>query len=421
MNKNLEDELAKRAQQQAAVAELGQYALSDPPLYALFDQAVTLVSVILGADHCKVLELLPDGKAFLLISGVGWKDGLVGSATVDSGKQSQAGYSLLSDEPIIVEDLRTEKRFSGPQLLYDHGVISGISVLIRGKERPFGVMGVHTNSRRMFSKDDVNFFQSIANVLAEVIERKRVQDELKKHRDHLEELVAERTTELEVANKELEAFNYSVSHDLRAPLRCIDGFSQALLEDYSESLDEQGRDYLRRIRAASQRMGELIDDMLTLSRVTRSEMHCRTVDLSVLAEEIAAELKQIQVERRVEFIISKGLVAKGDPGLLRVALKNLLENAWKFSGKQPQAHIEFGHIIKEEEEIYFICDNGAGFDMNYSGKLFGPFQRLHGKEFEGTGIGLATVQRIIHRHRGRVWAEGEVNKGATFYFTLSSK
>ncbi len=417
---NLENELAKRAQQQAAVAELGQRALAGLDLSALMSQTVAMITEMLEVEYCKVLEMLPDGKAFLLRSGLGWKEGLVGSAIVDAGMDSQAGYTLLSHEPVIVEDLRAETRFSGPQLLNDHRVVSGISVIIQGKERPLGVMGAHTTSRRTFSKDDVNFFQSVANVLAEAIERKRVEDELKKHRDHLEELVTERTAELAAANKELESFNYSVSHDLRAPLRSIDGFSLALLEDYADALDDTGKDYLHRVRSASQRMGELIDDMLTLSRVTRSEMHRRTVDLSALAEQIAAELKRTQTEHLVEFVLKKGIVTKGDAGLLQVLLENLLENAWKFTVKQPQARIEFGHVKKEGEEIYFfISDNGAGFDMKYADKLFGPFQRLHGKEFEGTGIGLATVQRIIHRHGGRIWAEGEVNKGATFYFTLS--
>lgn len=224
---------------------------------------------------------------------------------------------------------------------------------------------------------------------------------------------------LEAANKELEAFSYSVSHDLRAPLRSIDGFSQALLEDYSEKLDVEGKDHLQRVRAATRRMAQLIDDMLNLSRVTRSEMQREKVDLSTLAQTIAAELKKTQPERHVTFVIAPGLVAEGDARLLRAVLENLFSNAYKFTRKQPQAKIEFGLTRQDGQPVYFVRDNGAGLDMAYADKLFGVFQRLHGiAEFEGTGIGLATVQRIIHRHGGRIWAEGAVEKGATIYFTL---
>jgi light-regulated signal transduction histidine kinase (bacteriophytochrome) len=227
-------------------------------------------------------------------------------------------------------------------------------------------------------------------------------------------------SELGESNLQLEAFSYSVSHDLRAPLRSIDGFSQALLEDYAVKLDNQGKDYLRRVRGASQRMGQLIDDMLNLSRVTRAEMRRETVDLSALAQTVTAELKKAQPERDVTFVSEEGLVANGDEALLRVVLENLLGNAWKFTGKQPQARIEFGAIQHNGLMAYMVRDNGAGFDMAYAGKLFTPFQRLHGvAEYEGTGIGLATVQRIVRRHGGSVWAEGAVGQGATFYFTLN--
>ena len=235
----------------------------------------------------------------------------------------------------------------------------------------------------------------------------------------LEDQVAQRTTQLAAANHELEAFSYSVSHDLRAPLRSIDGFSRVLLDDYSAHLDETGKDYLQRVRAATQRMGQLIDDMLKLSRVTRSEMNFKSVNLSMLAQTVADELQQTQPERHVEFLCTPGMTVRGDAHLLKVALENLLGNAWKFTSKREQAHIEIGVTHKVETSVYFVRDNGAGFDMAYVGKLFSAFQRLHAMtEFPGTGIGLATVQRIIHRHGGRVWAEGEPGKGSTFYFTL---
>ncbi len=232
----------------------------------------------------------------------------------------------------------------------------------------------------------------------------------------------ERTFELAALNKELAAFAYSVSHDLRAPLRGIDGFSQALLEDYADKLDAEGQDYLRRVRAASQRMGQLIDDLLKLSRVTRAQVRRETVDLSSLAQVVAAELEQREPERQVEFVIGEGLITKGDARLLRVMLENLLGNAWKFTAKHPRTRIEFRVTQHKGESAYFVRDDGVGFDMAYADKLFGAFQRLHSAdEFEGTGIGLATVQRIIHRHGGRVWAEGAEEQGATFYFTLAAK
>jgi PAS domain S-box-containing protein len=227
------------------------------------------------------------------------------------------------------------------------------------------------------------------------------------------------TTQLEAANKELEAFSYSVSHDLRTPLRTIDGFSQALLEDYGEQLPEEAQGYLTRVRKAAQRMALLIDDLLNLSKVTRVFMKLVPVDLSQLVQGIAAELQHAQPERRVNFKITPNLKASGDSSLLQAVLENLLNNAWKFTAKREQAEIEFGSKHEKDEIIYFVRDNGAGFDMTYASKLFGAFQRLHAMaEFPGTGVGLATVQRIIHRHGGRVWAEADVDQGATFFFTL---
>jgi len=257
--------------------------------------------------------------------------------------------------------------------------------------------------------------------------------ELRRHATDLEQRVAERTQELQerhealrrnaaellAANQELDAFSYSVSHDLRAPLRSIDGFSHVLLEDYAAQLDEAGRDSLQRVRAASQRMATLIDDLLKLARVTRAEMRTEVVDLSGMARDIVAELQRATPERHVEFAITAGLEARGDPRLLRVALDNLLRNGWKYTAKQPRPQVEFGSTDVNGERAFLVRDNGAGFDMKYMDKLFGVFQRLHSAaEFEGTGVGLATVRRIITRHGGRIWAEGAVDRGATFYFTL---
>jgi PAS domain S-box-containing protein len=253
---------------------------------------------------------------------------------------------------------------------------------------------------------------------SDITERRRAQADI----DRLNAELSGRVAQLQVLNRELEAFSYSVSHDLRAPLRSIDGFSRILLEDHAPQLDATAQDSLRRIRAATQRMAELIDDMLSLARVSRAELKREVVDLSVFARAIADDLRRAEPARQVEVVIADGLVTEGDARLLRAVLENLLGNAWKFSRQRPSARIEFGEQSGGDGgRAYYVRDDGAGFDMAYVGKLFGVFQRLHGmSEFEGTGVGLATVQRIVHRHGGRVWAEGAVDRGATFYFTLPS-
>jgi signal transduction histidine kinase len=229
-----------------------------------------------------------------------------------------------------------------------------------------------------------------------------------------------RASEVETANQELESFSYSVSHDLRAPLRAIEGYSGILLDDYGDRLDEAAQRYLERIRAATTRMGQLIDDLLNLSRLSRGEMSRERVDLSALAASIGAELQRSEPDRQVEFIVAGNMFMDGDQRLIRVVLENLLGNAWKFTGKRERASIEFGGCAHQGSSVFFIRDNGVGFDMAYANKLFSPFHRLHAMtDFPGTGIGLATVQRIVHRHGGHIWAEGSVGGGATFYFTLS--
>jgi light-regulated signal transduction histidine kinase (bacteriophytochrome) len=238
----------------------------------------------------------------------------------------------------------------------------------------------------------------------------------------LERHVAERTAELAHVNQELESFSYSVAHDLRAPLRSIDGFSQALLEDYADKLDAEGKQYLRNVRESAQEMAQLIDDLLMLSRVTRSELRREAVDMTARARSVFARLQKSEPERKAELVVSDELVATADPRLVAVVLENLLGNAWKFTRMRPTAHIEFGARDDDGRRAFFVRDNGAGFDMAFAKKLFGVFQRLHSAaEFEGTGIGLATVQRIVRRHGGRVWAEGEVGRGATFSFTLGEE
>ncbi len=259
--------------------------------------------------------------------------------------------------------------------------------------------------------DEGGKLRGFGKVTRDMTERKKIEEE-----------VRIRNAQLEAANKELEAFSYSVSHDLRAPLRAIDGFSLAVLEDYQDKVDAEGKTHLQRIRAAARRMSQLIDDMLQLAHIARAEMVRDKVNLSRLAQEIASQLQASDPKRQATFVIQPDLMVEGDRALLRVVLQNLLDNAWKFTGHQPHARIEFGIQKQGSEQVYFVRDNGAGFEMQHAGKLFGVFQRLHREsEFPGTGVGLATVQRIIHRHGGRIWAEGATGQGATFYFVLQEK
>jgi PAS domain S-box-containing protein len=259
--------------------------------------------------------------------------------------------------------------------------------------------------------------QTVVSVIEDITQRKKADEKIQK----LNESLQKHSIELASANKELEAFSYSASHDLRTPLRAIDGFSQALLEDYGDALDEQGKDFIQRIRKAIQKMGQLIDDMLRLSRLTRTEIGSEKIDFTSLARVVIEKLQRTEPSRKVKIKIQEGMIVKGDKKLLEILLDNLLGNAWKFTAKTKHPSIEVSSTIKHNQTVYIIKDNGAGFDMAHCDKLFVLFQRLHSTdEFSGTGIGLAIVQRIIYKHGGKIWAEGEIEKGATFFFTLEN-
>lgn len=269
---------------------------------------------------------------------------------------------------------------------------------------------------------DLDGEQCVIGMIYDITEQEAARQEIRRLNAELEQRVEERTAELTAVNRELESFAYSISHDLRAPLRGIDGFSQMALEEYGDRLDAQGRGYIERVRAAAQRMGGLIDDILELSRISRKQMVCQAVDLGRMAGEILDEFRQSGPERTVEARIAGNLTVQGDPQLLRVVIQNLLENAWKYTGKETAAVIEFDGREENGERVFRMRDNGVGFDMAYASRLFAPFQRLHRpEEFEGTGIGLATVARIVHRHGGRIWAESAPGHGAVFHFTLAGR
>jgi hypothetical protein len=268
--------------------------------------------------------------------------------------------------------------------------------------------------------DSEGNISSIVGFRVDVTARKRDEEKIRQMNSELERRVLERTSELEFANREMEAFCYSISHDLRAPLRSIRGYSEIILQEFGEKLNSRGEEYLKRACESAGHMNQLLDDLLRLSVISRGELQREQTDLCELARQIAAELKSAEPQRQVKFKIARGPAARGDARLLQIALGNLLSNAWKFTGRKPEAAIEFGSAEQNGERVFFVRDNGEGFEMEWKHRLFGVFERLHSaKDFPGTGIGLAIVQRIIQRHGGRVWADGKRDEGATFYFTLA--
>ncbi len=341
------------------------------------------------------------------------------------------GIMVRTGNPAICDDIESDpimEPWRAEALKRGYRSSSGFPIC-DGDGNVIGVFNTYAEHKHFFTPEMVQLMTDLSHDLSFALnaledrERRQVaEDEIRQLNLDLERKVQERTRQLEEVNRELEAFSYSVSHDLRAPLRSIDGFSQILARQLHDQLDETGRDYIDRVRRASQRMGHLIDDLLTLARVTRSQIRREQTDLSAIAQQVMDEIRNADPSRQVNFILQPDLSCYADPGLMRVVLENLLGNAYKFTGRKPQATIEFGSSEREGEQVFFVRDNGAGFNMDYAQKLFGAFQRLHGAdEFSGTGIGLATVQRIIHRHQGRVWAEAKEGMGATFYFTIPQR
>lgn len=416
-------------------------------LDTLFQATAAEVRQLLGADRVGM---------FRFYANSGWNDGEFVSESVDPAFPSAIAQRVhdhcFGDQFAVhyqagrvqnVADIHSAGLSDcHVQILAQFGVRANLVVPLLQGRHLWGLLCIHQcRTSRCWQEIEIEFVQQIAGHLgvalkqvelltdlrAEVSERQQAEQRAQELNQELRQAIVE----LKSVNEELEAFSYSVSHDLRAPLRSIDGFSQALLEDCLEQLDATGQDYLRRIRSATQRMGQLIDDLLTLARVTRSEMQREPVDLSQIASRICTQLQQTHPDRQVEFVVQNSLMAYGDRHLLQVVLENLLNNAWKFTFRQRQARIEFGatrtgrsgdHAQANSIPVYFVRDDGVGFDMKFTDKLFKPFQRLHGvQEFPGNGIGLATIQRIVHRHGGRLWAEGAVGQGATFYFTLEEE
>jgi PAS domain S-box-containing protein len=333
------------------------------------------------------------------------------------------GYSVEEAQGKKLSELIIPERYRAD---FEHGFSpSGSAERTSVTSKPMELAGLRKDLTEIFteyslSSVSIDGKSHVIYIVRDITERKLAEDAIRWLNQSLEHKVMERTRALKRSNEELEAFSYSVAHDLRSPLRSINGFSSILAAEYAVALDARAQDYLQRIRAASSRMGSVMDDLQALAYASRTELQRQEVDLSAMAREVAASLGEKAPQRRVEFVIAPGMVASADPGLMRIALGNLFGNAWKFTSKREHAIVEFGLTTAGDKRAYFLRDNGIGFDQAFSGKLFGQFQRLHtDKEYEGAGIGLAIVARVIRRHEGQIWAEGVVEKGATFYFTLA--
>jgi PAS domain S-box-containing protein len=359
----------------------------------------------------RLIEAVEDYAIFLLDP-----DGNVSSWSAGAERGTGWRADEIMGQPFAVFSTPDDRAVGKPHRELAAAATTGVS---RGEDRRVRKDGSQFLAEVTLTavRDPSGQLAGFASIARDISERRRNEAAIGK----LNAELGQRVSELAAANSELEAFSYSVSHDLRGPLRAIDGFSKILIEQYRERLDEQGQHYLARVRAGSQRMGQLIDDLLSLARITRAEMHRTDVDLAQVAREIVDELRRQEPRRQVGVVIAERVPARGDPRLLRAALENLIGNAWKFTGKTAVPKIELGCERRDGVDIYYVRDNGAGFDMTYVHKLFAPFQRLHEQsEFEGTGVGLATAHRIITRHGGRLWAESTLGKGATFWFTLGA-
>lgn len=409
--------LLQRERQQALVARIGRLALYRSSLDDFFAIVCTDLAKALGADTCGLMECVPGTSELQYRAGHGFPAGF--APRVPAGPGTHSGFILASPGAVVYGDLVNETRFTPAPKLLEGGILSGLSVAIPTSRGLWGTIGVHMRTLRGFNNEDASFIEAIAHVLGSAIERREAEVELRARGDSLESLVQERTQRLEQANRELDAFTSAVSHDLRGPVRAIAGFSALLAQRHSGRIDPHGRELLEEVRRAAARMGDLIEDLLDLSRADRMLPNRTTVDLSALATDILRLEQEHHPSRHVHCDVDPDLVVQGDPDLLRMAMENLIANAWKFTTRTEDARISVSKRCEGEEVVLCVQDNGAGFDMADAGRLFQPFQRLHRRsEYDGTGIGLATVRRIIERHGGRIWAQGKPGSGAAFYFTL---
>lgn len=395
----------------ARIDALYRYAILDTPPEEAFDDIVTIAAHICDTPIALITFVDTNRQWFKARFGL--------DAAGSSREASFCAHAILKpDDVLVIPDALEDPRFAdnplvtaAPNIRFYAG-----APLVTRDGHSLGTLCVIDRVPRRLTGEQLAALRALRRDVITELELRRSIGERDQARAALEQL----NVELEAANQELQAFNFSVSHDLRAPLTIIDGFSKALLEDYASSLDQQGRDYLGRIRAASQRMTHLIDALLNLSRLSRDPLNREPADLSEIGRTIERELRYLDNgRRRVTLRIADGMTTKGDRLLLRSLIENLLGNAWKYTRQREEAVIEFGVTDEGGKRVYFVRDNGVGFDMKYAGRLFAPFQRMHRpEEFEGIGVGLAIAQRVVRRHGGRIWVEAEPDRGATFFFTL---
>ncbi len=408
--KKAEEKLRMQAKFQTAITQLGHIALAGTNLQDLINQATLLVKQTLEVTYAKTLKFMPEKNAFLLISGQGWNNTIQGQTVVPGGKGSQAGYTIQTLQPVVVKDLNQETRFSGPALLKDHGVVSGISVIIRTGARPFGVLGAHTDQSRIFTEEEIHFMQSVANVLSEAIERKNAEGKLRHYAKILER-----------SNQELEDFAFIASHDLQEPLRKVMLFGDRIKETYPKDVDRKGEDYINRLQKSMSRMQTLIQDLLEFSRVTRSSAPAKSLNLEKVCAQVVSNL-QMQIEETQGSITIESLpVIQGDKTQMVQLFQNLISNSIKYRRQDIPPEIQIRCSPKGENawEIE-IEDNGIGIDEKYFSKIFKPFERLHNADslYKGSGIGLAICAKVVAHHHGEIRVRSQPGQGTTVIITL---
>ncbi len=396
--------------QQRTITFLGHKALLNHDLTDLMNEVVRKIAETLDNEYCKVLELLPDGKEMLLRAGVGWKEGLVGNATVHTGLDSQAGYTLNFKRPVIVEDLKTETRFSGPPLLLDHNVVSGMSITIQGPDGPWGVLGTHSTRHVTFNKDDINFLHSVSNILANAIARKKSEEQL-----------IEKATEVENAHKGLKDFIYMVSHDLKEPLFSIDGYFTRLYENNKDTYDEKDTRYSDRIKVNIKMMSDRIHEILEVSKIGLVAYNFTDNASEDIVKDVIKMLEGKIASSNINVLIKHNLPkVTCDKNKISDVFLNLVTNAIKFMGDDKQKQITIGCDKDGDYYKFFVEDTGIGIRKEYQDNVFKIFRRLKDVDVEGTGVGLVIVRKIIEIHRGKVWIESPISrgKGSRFCFTM---
>ena len=406
----MEKELEMRVRQQDVIAYLGHKALTSDNSSEFMNEVVIKVAETLNNEYCKILKLLPDEKQLLLLSGIGWKDKIVGHTKIHTGIDTQEGYTLNSNKPVIVDDLKTEKRFSGHQLLHDHNVVSGLSIVIKGQDGPWGTLSTHTTKRITFSKDDVNFLHSVANLLASTLARRKSEEQL-----------IEKTNEVEKMNRELKDFVYSVSHDLKEPLFTIEGYVARLYETYKDVYDEKGKKFSNRIKINLDLMSKRIHEILEVARIGMIAYDFTATPSEEIIKNILATLEGKLESNNINILLKPGLPnIYCDEKRIRDVFYNLVTNAIKFMDNDDQRQITIGCDKDTDYYKFFVEDTGIGIRKEYHKNIFKIFSRLKDIEAEGTGIGLAIVKKIIETHKGAIWIESPVSKGkgTRFCFTI---